>query len=85
MKPTDIAKIRQLLKSHCEKCRIRDEHHYIKINACGIENCEINAALALLPCPTCNGTGIKPPKDGCGYCLAVDGHCRADCPCPDCT
>jgi hypothetical protein len=41
-------------------------------------------ALTLLPCPTCNDTKIKKPEDGCGKCLAEDGNCYADCPCPDC-
>ncbi len=37
------------------------------------------------PCTTCGGSSIKKPKDGCGECLAIDGNCQADCPCPDCT
>ena len=56
MTPDQITQLRQLLKSHCKKCRIRDDRHYIKISACGIIECDISKALALLPCPTCNGT-----------------------------
>lgn len=45
-------------------------------------------ALALLrqrpKCKTCEGSGIKKPDGGCGDCLAIDGNCRTDCPCPDC-
>jgi hypothetical protein len=44
-------------------------------------------ALALLPCETCNGTGIKPnPHDGdsCIICAESGGDCRVECPCPDC-
>ncbi len=44
----------------------------------------IYQALALLPCETCNGSEIKKPESGCGDCLAGDGNCFADCPCPDC-
>ncbi len=44
----------------------------------------IDEALALLPCLTCNGSEIKKPESGCGECLAGDGNCRAECPCPDC-
>lgn len=46
-------------------------------------------ALLPPPCETCGGSGIKPPKDGCGNCAPIhlDGKeagCRMACPCSAC-
>ena len=78
MTPDQIAQLRTILKEVLDNF---PQANYI-------EDCKsirlLEQALALLPCETCNGTEIQKPKDGCGDCLAGDGNCFADCPCPDC-
>lgn len=88
MKNTDIAKIRQLLQdalTYQKKRKIkhpdsRDATNMYKWILKDMSEC-VQAALALLPCPTCNGMGImmKCVVDGDGVLLSQDPE-----PCNDC-
>ena len=76
--------IRQFIKNwqaEAEKYTTKTKFEAVLVD---VINTKCDSILTLLPCETCNGTEIKPPEEGCGYCLAVDGSCWADCPCPDC-
>ena len=93
MTPVQITQLRQLLKeihdSILPRIHTRYSGNFKEFStelvaarwACSEK---VRQALALLPCPTCNGSEIKKPDSGCGVCLAGDGNCRAECPCPDC-
>ena len=78
MKPTDIAKIRHILKElkYCE-----ENHLIFNFGNKVISLAEINEALALLPCETCGGTGDSKAS-------VIDdlsgGIVDTDIPCPDC-
>ena len=53
----------------------------------GVDNL-IHQALDILPCKTCNGTGIDHQSTRCTNCsieMLGDRDCQETCPCPDCT